>query len=531
MKDRIVSSTAKFSAEKLELLAYLLEEENSQRDQTQRICPRGNPGNPPLSFTQQRLWFLDQFEPNNAAYNIPVAYRLTGVLNVRALEQSLHEIVRRHEVLRTTFWVENGQPVQVITTNATFKLSVVDLSTQPSAHREAEIIRLMTKEAQTLFDLAQGPLFRASLLQAGREHNILLLTMHHIISDGWSISLLLQELSPLYNAFCVGKISPLSEMSIQYADFAVWQRQRFQEKGLDESLAFWKKQLQNAPSVLQLPTDYPRPALQTFRGARQPIQLSKTLVNAIRVLSRQEDCTLFMTLLAAFKVLLYRYTGQNNIVVGSPVANRNQSQIEGLIGFFVNTLPLRTDLSGNPTFRQLLACVRETALDAYAHQDLPFEKLVEELQPERSLSHGTLFQTMFILQNTPTESLELSGLTARRLKVDNKTAKFDLTLSMTEKDDQLSGVIEYNTNLFEASTIKRMAGHFQTLLEGIIANPDVSISQLPLLTETERHQILVEWNNTSTDYPQGQCIHQLFEAQVERTPDAVAVVFEEEQLT
>ena len=401
----------------------------------------------------------------------------------------------------------------------------------PEATEEFEVQRLAVQEAQRPFDLTQDLLLRTTLLRLNREEHVLLLTMHHIVSDAWSMKVLSGELLALYEAFDEDKTVQLLNLSIQYADFAVWQREWLQAERLESQLAYWKQQLGGSLSVLNLPTDHPRPAVQTFQGVRHTLALSRELAAKLKALSRQENATLFMTLLVAFKVLLYRYSGQPDIVVGSPIANRNRSEIEGLIGFFVNTLVLRTDLSGNPTVRELLGRVREITLGAYAHQDMPFEKLVKELQPERDLSRNPLFQVMFAFADTENQFLKLPGLRINPLEVDPGTAKFDLTLSLTEDADSLRGWFEYNTDLFTAATIKRMAGHFQTLLEGIVANPDVAISLLPLLTETERHQILVEWNNTTIDYPQEQCIHQLFEAQVERTPDAVAVVFEDKKLT
>ncbi len=522
---------ANLSPEKRELLRQQLKKKRGDVIRTP-ISPQKRDSHAfPLSFAQQRLWFLDQLEPGNSTYNIYAAVRLRGPLNVAALEQSLNEILRRHEALRTTFATVEGQPIQMISSPEPFTLSIADLRQFPETEREPEARRLATEEARRPFDLARGPLLRTTLLRLSEEDHILLLTMHHIISDGWSRGVLYRELSALYEAFSAGKPSPLPEPPIQYADFAVWQRQWLQGKTLEVQLSYWKKQLEGAPSVLEVPTDRPRPAVQTFRGARQSLVLSKSLTEAVKALSRQEGATLFMTLLAAFKTLLHRYTGQDDIIVGSPIAGRNRPEVEGLIGFFVNTLVLRTDLSGNPSFRELLSRVREIALEAYAHQDLPFEKLVEELQPERNLSHSPLFQVMFVLQNTPGQALELPDLKLNPMEVDNDTAKFDLTLSVVEGTEGLQGTFEYNTDLLDAVTVKRMVGHLRTLLEGTVANPEQRIEALPLLTEAERHQLLVEWNDTQANYPKDLCIHQLFEAQVERTPEAVAVVSEEQQLT
>ncbi|MFB3092706.1 MAG: condensation domain-containing protein, partial [Dehalococcoidia bacterium] len=364
------------------------------------LLPASRDGDLPLSFAQQRLWFLEQWEPNSSIYNVPVALRLTGPLNVAALEQSLNEISRRHEALRTTFSVVDGQPAQVIAPKLNLTLPVLDLRELTEIERDAEVQRLVVEEAQAPFDLAQGPLLRASLLRLGQEEHVLMLTMHHVVSDGWSLNVLFRETTTLYQAFSTGEPSPLPEIPIQYADFALWQRQWLQGEELESQLAYWKEQLDGIPPVLELPTDRPRPAVETFRGAQQFLLLPDALTRSLKALSQREEVTLFMTLLAAFQTLLHRYTGQDDILVGFPIANRNRAEIEGLIGFFVNTLVLRTDLSGEPTFRELLGRVREVALDAYTHQDLPFEKLVAELHPERDISRNPLFQVIFQLFNT-----------------------------------------------------------------------------------------------------------------------------------
>ncbi len=484
----------------------------------------------PVSFAQQRLWFLQQLVPSNPFYNVPTAVLLAGPLNVAALSQTFNEIVRRHEALRTTFRMVEGQPVQVIAPSLSVPLPVVDLQL-PVAQREAEIQRLATEQFQHPFDLAQGPLLRVKLLHLGESEHVLLLTMHHIVSDGWSSGVLIRELGVLYAANACGQPSPLADLPIQYADFAQWQKEWLQGEVLETQLAYWKQQLDGATLDLDLPTDRPRPVIRTFRGARQSILLPKGLSEAIATLSQREGVTLFMTLLAAFQTLLYRYTGQEDILVGSPIANRNHSEIEGLIGFFVNSLVLRTDLSGNPTFRELLLRVREVALGAYAHQDLPFERLVEELQPERDLSRNPLFQVVFALQNAPVEVLELPGLKLSPLDLAPETARFDLEFQLVECLDSLGVVVVYSTELFEQITITRMLEHFQVLLESIVSHPEQRIANLSLLTEIERHQLLGSWNETQATYLQDLCIHHLFEAQVEQTPEAVAVVFEDEQLT
>jgi len=492
------------------------------------IQPIPRTGELPLSFSQQRMWFLDQLEPGTPAYNRPSSIRLTGSLNVAALEKSLNEIVRRHEVLRTHFPMNNGIPIQVIASNLNLTLSVTDLSDWPD--RETEAQRLAASEAQRSFDLAQGPLIRAGLLRLNKEIHVLLLTMHHIVFDGWSMGVLLRELAALYEAFSTGKSSPLPKLPIQYVDFALWQRQWLQGETLNTQLSYWKQKLADI-TVLNLPTVRPRPAVQTFRGGKQSLVLSKGLSDSLKALSQPENVTLFMTLLAAFQTLLHRYTGQDDIIVGSPIAGRHLVETEKLIGVFINTLVLRTDLSGNPTFQALLARVRETALGAYAHQTVPFEKLVEELQPERDLSRTPLFQVIFQLRNIPNETLEVQGLLWDEFEFETGVARLDLALDMVDKPEGLYCLLMYNADRFDGDTIRRMAGHFQTLLEGIVASSNQKLSELPLLTEVEQHQLLVEWNNTQREYPQDTCIHQLFEAQVERTPDVIAVVFEAQQLT
>ncbi len=496
-----------------------------------RPIPRGEGTRLPLSFGQQRLWFLDQLEPGNHSYNIPAAIRFVGHLDVSAFSRSLSEVVRRHEVLRTSFSVVDGEPVQVVAPEGSLTLRMVDLSALAEAEKETEALRLAREEAKQPFALSLGPLLRASLLRLGEEEHILLLTLHHIISDGWSMAILVQEVAALYEAFSLGQPSPLVDLPIQYADFSYWQRQWLQGEILEAEIAYWQKQLAGSSSVLQLPTDRPRPAVKTFRGSLKTFELSPELTSAIRELGRQEGVTLFMTLMAAFQTLLYRYSGQEDISVGTPIANRNRSETEALIGFFVNTLVIRTDLSGEPSFKQLLHRVRETALDAYAHQDVPFEKLVEALQPERDLSHTPLFQVMLVLQNTPMQAQELPGLRLQPLEVDSGTVQYDLVLSLREEVDRLSGALEFNTDLFEGDTVERMLGHFKILLQGLVAAPEQSILSVPLLPEAEQHQVLEAWNDTVAEYPRDRCIHQLFEAQVERTPEAIALVFAGEKVT
>nr|WP_267255905.1 condensation domain-containing protein [Nostoc sphaeroides] len=522
---------AELAARKAEILAFISQANQAFQSSSESIQPVPRQGNIPLSFAQQRLWFLSQLEPNSSAYNIPTAVRLTGKLNVAALSKSLNEIIRRHEILRTTFTVVDGEAIQVIAKGENFTFSVIDLQVLSEEKKQQEVSKLAALEAQKPFDLLQGQLLRASLLQLAETEYVVLLTMHHIVSDGWSTGIFIQELTALYTAFSQGQPSPIPDLPIQYADFAIWQRQWLQGEVLQTQLNYWKQQLGGNLPILELPSDRPRPAIQSNNGATQRFQLSKSLTEKLKNLSNQEGVTLYMTLLAAFKVLLYRYTQQEDIIVGTPIANRDRTEIEGLIGFFVNTLVMRTNLANNPTCREFLQQVREVTLSAYAHQYLPFERLVEKLQPGRDLSHSPLFQVMFVLQNATTEPINLPELTLQELRLEKNTTKFDLTLSLSETETGLQGDLEYNTDIFDTDRITRMLGHFQVVLEGIVANPQQRLSELPLLTAIEQHQLLVEWNNTDIEYPQNQCIHQLFEAQVEKTPDAVAVVFENQQLT
>ena len=485
----------------------------------------------PLSWAQQRLWFLNQLEESTATYNIPVAVRMSGNLDLKTLQQALSEIVRRHSVLRTSFPTVNDIPRQVIHPEATMNINVVDLQQLSVTERETVLHQQAQLEAITPFNLENAPLIRCSLLELSATEYVLLLTMHHIVSDGWSMGVFMSELSALYQASCAGVPSVLPELPIQYADFALWQRQWVSGEVLETQLNYWVSQLQGLPLLLQLPTDRPRPRVQTHQGRTQRFTLNRDVTQKLQSLSRASGTTLFMTLLAAFATLLYRYSGESDIVIGSPIANRNRSEIESLIGFFVNTLVLRTRIDANPSFESLLAQVLETTLQAYEHQDVPFEQVVEALQPQRSLSHSPLFQVMFILQNAPIGEIELPGVTWTQLNRESTIAKFDLTLSMMETHQGLVGAWEYNTDLFDGSTIERMAGHFENLLSAIVENPQQAVGEIPLLSEAERHQLLVAWNETTCEYPTDKCIHQLFEQQVERTPDAVAVVYENQQLT
>jgi amino acid adenylation domain-containing protein len=484
----------------------------------------------PLSFAQQRLWFLDQLQPGSPFYNLFSAVRLQGELDVSALEQSFNEIIRRHETLRTVFPNVNGKPVQVVLPATKLAIQFKDLRELPEVERETEALRLATEDVQRPFDLSRGPVLRLTLLQTGAQDHILVLCIHHIVSDGWSSRVLLRELVTLYESFSMGQSPQLPDLAIQYADFARWQHEWLQGDVLQTQLEYWRRQLAGAPAALELPMAKPRPAVQAFRGARESHMVPKTISGAIDELCRREGVTPFMVLLAAFQILLSRYTGQNDIVVGTPIAGRGRIEIEELIGFFVNTLCLRTNLSGNPSFKELLTRVREVALGAAAHQDLPFERLVEELQPERHLTRTPLFQVMFALQNIPKDTYELANLTLSPIEADTGAAKFDLTMFFHPTEDGLLGVLEYNTDLFDRDCIKRMWLHFETMLQSLLAHPEQRIFSLPVLTEPERRQLLTEWNDTASDFPQ-DCFHQLFEAQVERSPKAIAVEYDDTKLT
>ncbi|HEY7768547.1 amino acid adenylation domain-containing protein [Longimicrobium sp.] len=485
----------------------------------------------PLSFAQERLWFIDRMQPGSTVYNLLVARRLEGALDTAALERALGEIVRRHEALRTVFAEVDGSPVQVIAPFGGFALPVEDLAGVGEGDREAAVRRRAEEEAARPFDLAAGPLFRAALLRLGAEDHVLLLSMHHIVSDGWSMGVLFRELSALYEAHREGRESPLAELPVQYADYAVWQREQLEGEVLERQLAYWKDRLVGAPELLELPTDHPRPSVQTYRGATVPVQLSPELLARVQRLGRSEGTTLYMTLLSAFQVLLSKYAGSEDVVVGSPIAGRTRGEVEELIGFFVNTLVLRTHLGGDPSFRETLRRVREATLGAYAHQEVPFEKLVAELQPERSLSHSPLFQVMFTLQDAEGRGSAIPGLNVSGVGAELGNAPFDLSLTLAATPRGLHGALNYNTDLFERGTAERMLGHLERILEQVADDIDVRLSRLNLLGEAERALVLEEWNRTEAEIPSDRCIHELFEAQVARPPDAVAVRFEEESLT
>ena len=524
MKDKLSKKLTGLSPqEKRALLAKLLQQKSQKTKTPIKTAP--------VSFGQERMWFLDQLESGSAVYTIRTAVRLTGTLDISILQKSLNEIIRRHEALRTTFHSVDGKPFQKISPDLTMPFLIDSLQTLPVSQRQAEMQRLATLEAQSAFDLAQGPLVRAKLLQLNTQEHVLLVTMHHSISDGWSIGILLREMASLYQAFNQNQASPLPDLTIQYADFATWQRQWLTGDILQKQLDYWKTQLGGDLPPLALPTDHPYPPAQTFQGARQSLNLSSKLSQALKTLSQQADVTLFMTLLAAYTTLLYRYSNQMDITIGTPIAGRNREKVEGVIGLFVNTLAMRIQFSEGMTFHQLLKYVREVALGAYAHQDLPFEKLVETLDITRDVSRNPIFQVFFILQNTPMDTLNIPNLKLEVLRPNKGTAQFEITLALWDAEAGINGYVEYNTDLFEHNTITQMMGHFKTLLTTLINQPHQPLSELSLLTKQEYQQLVVNWNNTTNDYPQNQCLHHVFEAQAQKTPDAVAIVFGEQHLT
>ncbi|HLL48570.1 MAG TPA: amino acid adenylation domain-containing protein, partial [Longimicrobiaceae bacterium] len=486
----------------------------------------------PLSFAQERLWFIDRLQPGGTFYNIPVALRLAGALDSAALERALGEVVRRHEALRTVFAESAGAPVQVIVPYAGFTLPVEDLSGTGAREREAETQRLVAADASRPFDLAAGPLFRAKLLRLGAEEHALLLCMHHIVSDGWSMDVLFRELAALYAAYQEGGESPLPELAVQPADHAVWQREQLRGEVLERQVSWWMERLSGAPELLELPTDRPRPAVMSFRGAHEPIRFPLELLERLEALARSEGATLFMVVLGAFQALLSRYGGSTDVVVGTTIAGRTRRELEGLVGLFMNTLVLRTRLGGDPAFRETLRRVREATLGAYDHQEVPFERLVSELRPERSLGHTPVFQVLFELHNTAGPgAVSLPGLVIGGLDTPGEMAKFDLTVSLRATPEGIAGSLNYGTDLFDAGTARRMVEHLERVLEQAAADADTRLSELGLLGEAERRMVVEEWNRTAAEFPADRCIHQLFEEQARRTPGAVAVVFGGEALT
>ncbi|HYP25737.1 MAG TPA: amino acid adenylation domain-containing protein, partial [Blastocatellia bacterium] len=500
-----------------------------QTSAIERIARDG--GDLPLSFSQQRIWFLDQLGQGNASYNIPTAVRIAGRLDVPALERALNEVAKRHEVLRTTFPVADGLPRQVISPFRPVALPLIDLTGLPAAERRKHAARIANEEAGLPFDLAAGPLMRAALVRTKAEEHLALFTMHHIVSDGWSRGIFFNELVTIYDAFCKGKASPLPELAIQYADFAHWQREWLQGDRLDRQLSFWREQLSGPLPTLDLPIARPGAGTQTHKGSSEPFSLPADLTARIKSFSRREGVTVFMTLLAAFKALLHRYMSQTDLIIGTPVAGRTRLETEPLIGLFINTLALRTDLSGNPTFRQLAQRVKKVTWDAFSRQDVPFERLVEELQPDRDLRRTPIFQALFAFQSGLSERIQMPGLTCSIEASETGAAKFDLTLYVDETDRGLDGALVYRADLFDRASIRRMVEHFMVIIRGALANPDSPVSALPIMSEPERRRLLVEWNQSRREYPRDLCIHQIFEEQAARTPGATALMCDAESLT
>jgi amino acid adenylation domain-containing protein len=522
---------AQLSPAQLETLRQRLQTKEAAIETAEgKITPRRQHSNvSPQSFAQQRLWILDKLRPGNPAYNIPTPMRFLGKLEIGILERVFDEIVRRHESLRTHFAAAAEGPVQIVEPASHFVLEVIDLSHLPADEREQEARRLGNQDTQQPFDLSRAPLWRTRLLRLSETDHILLFIAHHIVTDAWSLSVLLKEILEIYKAFAAGQVSPLAELPIQYADYAVWQREWLQGEVLERQLAYWKENLDGAPVLLELPADRVRPPVQTFAGTRIVLHFGRELSEALVELTRRQGVTLFMTLLSAFKVLLHRYSRQTDIVVGSPVANRKGTEVEKLIGFFVNTVAIRTDLSGNPRFSDFLKQVREASLAAFSHQDVPFERVVEELTPERNLSHSPLFQAVFALQNIRVEPWELPGLKLSSIELDSGHSKFDIALTLVNSDEGIWGRVEYNTDLFAEQTIRRMMVHLQELLNGVCVAPDQRVLAIPMLPAEEREQIS-EWNSTAVEYPLA-CVQEVIEQQAERTPKAIIVCLEDRRLT
>ena len=502
----------------------LLQKMLGKGEETADVIPRRSADEPPaLSFAQQRLWFLDQLEGPNATYNMPNAFRLFGELNIGVLESALAEIIRRHEVLRTNFTQVDGKPVQIIHDHIRSCLSIVELPGLDHAEREDETLLRSRQDARQPFDLEHDRLLRIQILRFEPLYHVMLINMHHIVADGWSLGVIVREMVTLYTALARGEASPLAELPIQCADFAQWQRRWLAGPQLEGQLEYWRGQLAGAPSLLALPTDRPRPPLQTFRGSTQYFKIDGERLSALKALSRHCDASLFMVLFAGFATLLWRYSRQDSLVVGTPVANRSRKELEPLIGFFVNTLALRMDFSDDPHVRELIARVKETAMGAFRNQDVPFERLVEELQPARNQAFSPLFQVMFILQNAPLDELRLPGVRLEEIEVEAGTSMFDLTLKLRERGGLLEGELEFNTDLFDRATIDRFIGHYQLILDGMRNDPDCAVSRLPVLTEAERETLLVRWNNTERSVPESATVVQLFEAQARLDPERVAV--------
>ncbi|HEX8185064.1 MAG TPA: condensation domain-containing protein, partial [Blastocatellia bacterium] len=483
-------------------------------DVSQIIPKRQEKGPAPLSFAQQRLWFLDQLVPGSPAYNVPAAVRLTGSLNVATLKRALDEVIRRHEILRTSFSTQEGQPVQVISESVENRLPVIDLRDLSEQQRQQQAEEIAREESQRAFELSKGPMMRARLVRVGEQEQILVVVIHHIVSDGWSVGIMIKEMAEIYERKERGEEVRKEELKLQYADYAVWQREYLRGEVEERLVGYWKKQLKGVERGMELGTDRARPPVQSFRGALRLFEIDSSLTRGLKEISRREGVTLFVTMLAAFKVLLHRYTGQDDIVIGTPAAGRSRVELEGLIGFFVNTLVLRTDLSGDPSFKELLIRERDVLLDAHAHQDIPFERLIDELQVKRDLSRNPMFQIMFI-QNPPNSPINIPNLKLSNVETHSGTTKFDMSLSTTDIGDRLVGSVEYSSDLYDESTIERLIEHFENLLAAVVAHPEQRLSNLSMMTGESRRRMLIEWNDTATEYPnaEGKGLHHLIEAQ------------------
>jgi polyketide synthase PksJ len=523
----------KVSDKRKALFELLMKErKNSRKDIKSQVIPKRQTNDSlPLSSSQQRLWFLEQMEPGCPAYNIPSAVRLSGKLNIKALQQSFNEIIKRHESLRTTFSVVDGLPVQVIAPQLELELPVVDMCSIPESQQHDKVQKYVYEDNYKPYDLAKGPLIRASLLKLSEDEHVLIMNLHHIISDGWTLQVLMRELATAYEALAANKPVMLPELPIQYADFTIWQKSMMKGEVLGKQLDYWKSVLSGSKFVLELPGDRQRPPVQGFKGARQYMELSPKLTEALNEMAQKKGVTPFMILMSVFKILLYRYSGNGDVIVGTPIAGRNRTELEGLIGFFVNTLALRTDLTDNPTFSELLKRVSDGTQGAYDHQEMPFEVLVEELQPERDLSRNPIFQVCFSYQNDTVPVMIIAGLTMTPVEVDSGTARFDLELQLWKSGDSIRGFIEYSTELFDKNTVVKMIEHFRILLEAVVQGQDGPVSTLPVMSSEEIEIIVNKWNNTVRDYEKHACIHHLFEEQTVKTPDAVALVFDDRSIT
>ena len=529
---KLAQQLSALTGAKRALLELQLMKKNQRKEKMRQSITARRLKTAPLSYNQQGLWVLNQLMPGESVYHSPTAARLTGELDVPALQQAVQAIVARHDGLRTIFEIVDGEPMQVVR-DITLEVPVIDLSASAEDQREAEALNILRHDARRPFDLSQGPLIRAVIVRMREDDHILLVTMHHIVTDGWSFGIFHRELSSCYQAFARRQPSPFAELPIQYSDYAVWQREWFDGEIYRTQLEYWKKQFATMPPALELPADHPRPSVQAyraFRGDQQTMTLPAELTRRIRALCQKENITLFMVLMAAYQILLHRYTGEEDIVVGTPIAGRPVPEIEDLIGLFINTLAIRARVSSDATVRDFLNHVKQVALGAYANQDLPFERLVKELQPERTLAHNPMFQVMFVLQSEEILPLNLPGVTAEHFRIDHVMANFDLTLDIVEHEDKLVCLFESNADLFESDTIARMMTHFQNVLEAITSNTDQKISDVSLLSDVERHQLLVEWNDTRTDYPATRSIHELFEEQVSLAPEAPALIWDDGEL-